>query len=296
MRRTTRSSCVDSGATQKQRDAWGELLEGEGSVSTKARGCVRCTGTRKRSGGRLGATRRQQISYGRRAPSSRRSPGAIAAIKEEQTSYQPSKFPYVFAFFRAGSPAAAPAVSESPPAVARLTYFPTPVDFLIAPSSPASFAICPAGSDHHLPGLSASVRSRASFSSLAFFSAASLSSASAMSLYGSVNTFVLLMTMGSFGLSSSAVGTRSISASTSTPPTSRPNTVCFPSRWRALLYVMKNWDPLVCGPLLAMESTPRPSCTRWVISSLNLSPQMHCPPDPVPVGSPPWIMKFLMLR
>lgn len=44
------------------------------------------------------------------------------------------------------------------------------------------------------------------------------------------------------------------------PPTTRPNTVCLKSRWRALLYRMKNWLPLLSLPLLAMDSTPRPLC------------------------------------
>ena len=30
--------------------------------------------------------------------------------------------------------------------------------------------------------------------------------------------------------------------------------------------------------------------------ALNFPPHMHCPPVPVPEGSPPWIMKFLIER
>ena len=60
---------------------------------------------------------------------------------------------------------------------------------------------------------------------------------------------------------------------------------------------MKNCDPFVLGPLLAMETTPRTVCfsSGWT-SSLNLPPQMLSPPLPVPVGSPPCSMKPLMLR
>lgn len=64
------------------------------------------------------------------------------------------------------------------------------------------------------------------------------------------------------GLSSSSTGTRSIAVSTSSPPTTWPNTLCLKSRWRQLLKVMKNCEPLVALPLLAMLSTPRPECTR----------------------------------
>ncbi len=33
-----------------------------------------------------------------------------------------------------------------------------------------------------------------------------------------------------------------------------------PLRCACALYVMKNWLPLVCGPLLAMDTTPRLLC------------------------------------
>ena len=57
------------------------------------------------------------------------------------------------------------------------------------------------------------------------------------------------------------------------PPTTRPKTVCFPSRWRADLNRMKNWDALVCLPLLAILRTPLALC--WALlcsSSLNVGP------------------------
>ena len=57
----------------------------------------------------------------------------------------------------------------------------------------------------------------------------------------------------SSGRSSSSVGTRSILVSTSRPPTTLPNTVCLLSRWCADLYKMKNWEPLVHGPLQVVQ-------------------------------------------
>lgn len=53
---------------------------------------------------------------------------------------------------------------------------------------------------------------------------------------------------------------------------------------------MKNWDPVVSGPELAMLNTPRLSCVmRDSNSSLILPPQRLSPPLPVPVGSPPCV-------
>lgn len=46
-----------------------------------------------------------------------------------------------------------------------------------------------------------------------------------------------------------------------------------------------------------MLRVPLLSClSEGTNSSLNLPPQMDEPPRPVPVGSPPWIMKPLMIR
>ena len=39
-----------------------------------------------------------------------------------------------------------------------------------------------------------------------------------------------------------------------------PNTVYFMSRCGCLAYVMKNWEPLVSGPLLAIDTVPRALC------------------------------------
>lgn len=49
-----------------------------------------------------------------------------------------------------------------------------------------------------------------------------------------------------------------------------PNTVYFMSRWGCLAYVMKNWEPLVLGPLFAIETTPLTLCwvNRWRIITL----------------------------
>lgn len=50
--------------------------------------------------------------------------------------------------------------------------------------------------------------------------------------------------------------TTSIWRSTSIPSTSSPNTTCLPSSQSVLSVVMKNWEPLVFGPELAMDSCP----------------------------------------
>ena len=77
----------------------------------------------------------------------------------------------------------------------------------------------------------------------------------------------------------------------------RPKMVCFPSSHGVGASVMKNCDPLVFGPLLAMDKTPAPVCfSSRVISSSNLPPNADTPPRPVPVGSPPWIMKSEITR
>ena len=107
------------------------------------------------------------------------------------------------------------------------------------------------------------------------------------------------------------------------PAHTRPKMVCLPSRNGVGARVMKNWEPgglfwgrsqvgqataghhtalrpthqppaapLVLGPALAMLSTPAPVWWRSpLISSSNLPPYTDSPPRPVPVGSPPWIIK-----
>lgn len=86
---------------------------------------------------------------------------------------------------------------------------------------------------------------------------------------------------------------RSNSLKLSSHPTTLPKTECWLFRCLHDLYVMKNCDPVVFGPELAMLSTPRLSCVmRDSNSSLILPPQRLSPPFPLPEGSPP--CAFLM--
>ena len=59
-------------------------------------------------------------------------------------------------------------------------------------------------------------------------------------------------------------------STTSMPSVTSPNTVCLPSSHGAAAVVtMKNCEPLVSGPALAIASAPR--TTLWsLISSLNV--------------------------
>jgi len=102
---------------------------------------------------------------------------------------------------------------------------------------------------------------------------------------------------------------------TSMPSTMVPNTTCFPSSQDVLAVQIKNCDPLVLGPALAMlrmpleiqnvikintESvifSPGPVCLRVKFSSWNFSPYIDFPPVPLKfVKSPPWHIKFGMTR
>jgi hypothetical protein len=57
------------------------------------------------------------------------------------------------------------------------------------------------------------------------------------------------------------------------------------------------WLPLVSLPLFAILKMPAPVCRNsGCSSSSNLPPYILSPPLPVPVGSPPWIMKSRMIR
>jgi len=47
-----------------------------------------------------------------------------------------------------------------------------------------------------------------------------------------------------------------IASTTSWPSRTWPKTPCLPSRWGVATWVMKNWDPLVLGPALAIDSRP----------------------------------------
>mmetsp|Transcript_42680 Transcript_42680/g.71223 ORF Transcript_42680/g.71223 Transcript_42680/m.71223 type:complete len:210 (-) Transcript_42680:554-1183(-) len=138
------------------------------------------------------------------------------------------------------------------------------------------------------------------FSSSSGLGSASSSSGSGSgsgSEYGFTKMVTFWMIIACSGRSSESVCTFSMAESASPPPTSLPKTVCLLSKCFADLYMMKNWDPFVWGPELAILSTPRPSCVRLErSSSLKGCPQMDLPPVPSPLGSPPCTMKFLMLR
>lgn len=63
-----------------------------------------------------------------------------------------------------------------------------------------------------------------------------------------------LITTAFTGLSFPSVGTFSIALTTSSKPrTTRPKTTCFPVRWDEGASVINIWEPLVCGPLFAMQ-------------------------------------------
>ena len=56
------------------------------------------------------------------------------------------------------------------------------------------------------------------------------------------------------------------------PSTTSPKTTCLPSSQPHLTVVMKNCEPLVSGPALAMERSPTLSCFSLKFSSANLAP------------------------
>ena len=66
--------------------------------------------------------------------------------------------------------------------------------------------------------------------------------------------------------------TFSMAWTTSIPSTTWPKTTCLPSNQEVLTVQMKNWEPLVPGPALAMERIPGPVCLRLKFSSSNFSP------------------------
>ncbi len=66
----------------------------------------------------------------------------------------------------------------------------------------------------------------------------------------------------------------------------RGSTVCFPSSQGVASVVMKNCEPLVLGPALAILRVYF-VCLRSDISSSNFLPQILSPPVPSPNGSPP---------
>ena len=102
----------------------------------------------------------------------------------------------------------------------------------------------------------------------------------------------LKTTTSSWGRSRLSVSTSPIRLTTESPELTLPKMVCLLSKCGAGARVTKNWLPFELGPLFAMESTPAPVCFRLeVISSENFPPYMESPPLPLPVGSPPWIIK-----
>ena len=56
------------------------------------------------------------------------------------------------------------------------------------------------------------------------------------------------------------------------PSTTSPKTTCLPSSQSHVTVVMKNCEPLVPGPALAMERSPALSCFFLKFSSANLAP------------------------
>lgn len=88
--------------------------------------------------------------------------------------------------------------------------------------------------------------------------------------------------------------TFSMALTTSIPSTTFPNTTCFPSSHSVFVVHMKNWDPFVPGPALAMDRIPGPVCFFMKFSSANFAPYMDSPPVPFPaVKSPPLHERYM---
>ena len=66
--------------------------------------------------------------------------------------------------------------------------------------------------------------------------------------------------------------TLSKASKTSHPSMTFPNTVCFPSSQLHGINVMKNYDPLVFGPALAIDKSPLARCFILKFSSANFMP------------------------
>ena len=69
----------------------------------------------------------------------------------------------------------------------------------------------------------------------------------------------------------------SIFLTTSNPSTTLPKTTCLPSNQGVSTVQIKNWDPFVFGPALAMDKIPAPVCLSWKFSSLNFWPYILLP-------------------
>lgn len=70
---------------------------------------------------------------------------------------------------------------------------------------------------------------------------------------------------------------RSIRSSTSSPPTSLPNTVCLPLRCGVSRKVMKNWEVLDRGPLFAMDCGWSARSALALADTLRLVTHYHTP-------------------
>ncbi|CAL6285260.1 unnamed protein product [Bathycoccus prasinos] len=64
----------------------------------------------------------------------------------------------------------------------------------------------------------------------------------------------------------------SILRTTSIPSVTLPKTTCRPSNQEVTTVQMKNCDPFVFGPALAMDNVPGPVCFNLKFSSANFSP------------------------
>lgn len=80
------------------------------------------------------------------------------------------------------------------------------------------------------------------------------------------------MVIGNFGLLFGPVGTFSIFLIMRSPSSTRPNTTCLLSKKLHLAQVMKNWQPFVSFPLLAIDNKPGESCFKMKFSSGNVPP------------------------
>ena len=78
--------------------------------------------------------------------------------------------------------------------------------------------------------------------------------------------------IGSSGLSFLPVLAPSICPITSKPPVTRPNTVCLLSSQGAAAVVIKNCEPLVLGPALAMDTVKGRSWRSFLSNSSSNSP------------------------
>mmetsp|Transcript_119339 Transcript_119339/g.371755 ORF Transcript_119339/g.371755 Transcript_119339/m.371755 type:complete len:238 (+) Transcript_119339:59-772(+) len=135
--------------------------------------------------------------------------------------------------------------------------------------------------------------------STTFSSTFGLAASALTSLKGFLNTSVLISFISFFGLSLSSVSQLLSTSSSCRPPTTRPKTECRLSKCWQDFSDTKNWLRFVFFPLLAMLTTPGPWCIRRESnSSLKARPPSKplSPPLPVPVGSPPCIMKLRMRR